>query len=347
MTDRLSVLAISASLFLSLSSCSEQKDAGQGGKRDTVDLLNVSYDPTRELYREVNRAFARKWLGDEGQTVTFRMSHGGSGKQSRAVNDGLEADVVTLALGYDIDAIAEKSKRLPVDWQAKLPNNSAPYTSTIVFLVRAGNPKGIRDWGDLVKPGIKVITPNPKTSGGARWNFLAAWGYGRATGGSDQAAERFVNSLFANVPVLDSGARGSTTTFAERGIGDVLLAWENEAFLAMEELGQGKFEIIAPSLSILAEPSVAVVTANAQKHGTEKVANAYLRFLYSPAGQEIIARHHYRPRNTAAASKYAARFPQMRLLTVDRDFGGRAAAQERFFAEGGLFDKMSSKRFKS
>ena len=347
MPNRLSFLTVSALLLLALASCSQQKEASAGGKGDTVELLNVSYDPTRELYRDVNQAFAKDWLAKDGQKVTFRMSHGGSGKQSRAVIDGLEADVVTLALGYDIDAIAEKTGKLPADWQAKLPDHSAPYTSTIVFLVRAGNPKGIKDWNDLVKPGIKVITPNPKTSGGARWNFLAAWGYGRATGGSDQAAERFVGSLFANVPVLDSGARGATTTFAERGMGDVLLAWENEAFLAKDELGNGKFEIITPSRSILAEPPVAVVTGNARKHGTEKVAEAYLRFLYSPSGQQIIARHHYRPRNAAVAAKYSNQFPQMHLLTIEDDFGGWAAAQKRFFADGGIFDKMSSKRFKS
>ena len=344
MTRRLSVLTLSALILLSAASCSGQPDAG--GKGGTVNLLNVSYDPTRELYRDINRAFAERWLADEGQKVTFRMSHGGSGKQSRAVIDGLEADVVTLALGHDIDAISERARKLPADWQARLPDNSAPYTSTIVFLVRAGNPKRIRDWGDLVRPGIKVITPNPKTSGGARWNFLAAWGYGRAGGGSDQAAERYVNALYANVPVLDSGARGSTTTFAERGIGDVLLAWENEAFLAMEELGKGKFEIVAPSLSILAEPPVAVVTANARTHGTEKVAEAYLRFLYTPAGQEIIARHHYRPRDAAVAARHASRFPHMRLLTIDGDFGGWAAAHKRFFADRGIFDRMSNKRFR-
>ena len=345
MTNRLSCLSLSALILVSATSCS--KSEGDGGTGASVNLLNVSYDPTRELYRDVNQAFARSWQAEHGQRVTFRMSHGGSGKQSRAVIDGLEADVVTLALGHDIDAIAQRTKRLPADWQARLPDNSAPYTSTIVFLVRAGNPKGIKDWGDLVRPGIKVITPNPKTSGGARWNFLAAWGYGRAAGGSDQAAERYVNSLFANVPVLDSGARGSTTTFAERGIGDVLLAWENEAFLAQNELGKGKFEIVAPSLSILAEPPVAVVTANAAKKGTGKVAEAYLRFLYTPAGQEIIARHHYRPRDPAIAAKYAGRFPQMRLLTIDGDFGGWATAQQRFFADRGIFDRMSSKRFRN
>ena len=343
MTKGLPVLtAVTALLLLSACSDGRQSAPGKGG---TVTLLNVSYDPTRELYRDVNQAFARQWLVNEGQKVTFRMSHGGSGKQSRAVIDGLEADVVTLALGYDIDAIAQRTKKLPADWQSKLPDNSAPYTSTIVFLVRAGNPKGIRDWGDLVRPGVKVITANPKTSGGARWNFLAAWGYGRAAGGSDQAAERYVNALYANVPVLDSGARGSTTTFAERGIGDVLLAWENEAFLAMEELGKGKFQIVTPSLSILAEPPVAVVQANADKQGTAKVAEAYLRFLYAPAGQQIIAHHHYRPRDPAVAARYAGRFPQMKLLTIDGDFGGWQAAQKRYFADGGVFDRMSSKRF--
>lgn len=341
MTKGLSVLTA----LLLLSACS---DGGQsGGKSGTVTLLNVSYDPTRELYRDINRAFSKQWLADGGQKVTFRMSHGGSGKQSRAVIDGLEADVVTLALGYDVDAIAQRTNKLATDWQAKLPNNSAPYTSTIVFLVRAGNPKGIRDWGDLVRPGVKVITPNPKTSGGARWNFLAAWGFGRAAGGSDTAAQRYVNALYANVPVLDSGARGSTTTFAERGIGDVLLAWENEAFLAMNELGKGKFEIVSPSLSILAEPPVAVVTGNARNNGNEKVAEAYLRYLYTPQGQEIIARHHYRPRDPAIAAKYAARFPTIRLLTIDGDFGGWQAAQKRFFADRGVFDTMSNRRFRN
>ncbi len=341
MTRSLPVL--SALLLLTTCSGGGNDSAGKDG---AVTLLNVSYDPTRELYRDINQAFAKQWLTDQKQKVSFRMSHGGSGKQSRAVIDGLEADVVTLALGYDIDVIAQKTKALPADWQARLPDNSAPYTSTIVFLVRKGNPKGIRDWSDLVRPGVKVITPNPKTSGGARWNFLAAWGYGRAAGGSDAAAERYVNSLYANVPVLDSGARGSTTTFAERGIGDVLLAWENEAFLAMDELGKGKFEIVAPSLSILAEPPVAVVTANAQKHGTAKIADAYLRFLYTHAGQEIIARHHYRPRSLQVAAKYAARFPQMKLMTIDADFGGWQVAQKRYFADGGVFDSMSNRRFR-
>jgi sulfate transport system substrate-binding protein len=336
-----SFLALSALLLLPLAGCSGGGDK-QGGEGGSIQLLNVSYDPTRELYKEVNEAFARQWREQTGQQVSIRMSHGGSGKQSRSVIDGLEADVVTLALGYDIDAIAEKGKLLPADWQARLPNNSAPYTSTIVFLVRAGNPKNIRDWGDLVRNDVKVITPNPKTSGGARWNFLAAWGYGRKAGGSDAAAEEYVQRLFRNVPVLDSGARGSTTTFAERGIGDVLLAWENEAFLAQEELGKGKFEIVAPSLSILAEPSVSVVDANADKHGTRKAAEAYLQFLYTPQGQEIIAKHHYRPRDAQVAAKHQGKFPQLQLLTVDQDFGGWKAAQQRFFADGGVFDRIST-----
>jgi sulfate transport system substrate-binding protein len=258
------------------------------------------------------------------------------------VIDGLQADVVTLALGYDIDVIAEKTKRLPANWQSRFPQNSSPYTSTVVFVVRAGNPRRIRDWADLVRPDVEVITPNPKTSGGARWNFLAAWGYGRKAGGSEQAAEAYVRRLYANVPVLDSGARGSTTTFAERGIGDVLIAWENEAFLALNELGKGKFEIVAPSLSILAEPPVAVVDQNAAKHGTQEVAEAYLRFLYSPEGQEIIARNHYRPRDPNVAAKYAQTFPKLQLLTMDEHFGGWGSAQKRFFADGGVFDRISA-----
>ena len=341
MTVRQTLIAVSALAMLPLSACSQEGEKATGAP---VQILNVSYDPTRELYRDVNQAFARKWQQDNGQAVTFRMSHGGSGKQSRAVIDGLEADVVTLALGYDIDAIAEKAKRLPANWQTRLPSNSAPYTSTIVFLVRAGNPKGIRDWGDLIRPGIKVITPNPKTSGGARWNFLAAWGYGRKAGGSEQAAEQFVTSLFANVPVLDSGARGATTTFAERGMGDVLLAWENEAFLAQEELGKGKFEIVAPSISILAEPPVAVVDQNAAKHGTQQVSDAYLRYLYTPEAQEIIARHYYRPRDPRVAARHASRFPQLQLLTVDKDFGGWAAAQSKYFGDGGVFDRIQASK---
>jgi sulfate transport system substrate-binding protein len=337
MNRRFAMLAVSALLVLPLASCSDQ---GGGGR---AEILNVSYDPTRELYKDVNAAFARKWQAEHGQRVSVRMSHGGSGKQSRAVIDGLEADVVTLALGYDIDAIAERSGKISANWQQRMPNNSAPYTSTIVFLVRAGNPKGIRDWVDLVRSDVQVITPNPKTSGGARWNFLAAWGYGKKQGGgSDAAAEQFVQRLFGNVPVLDSGARGSTTTFAERGIGDVLIAWENEAFLAREELGRGRFEMVVPSLSILAEPPVAVVEGNTQGKGTTAAAKAYLEFLYTPEGQEIVARHYYRPRDAAVAAKYKGRFATIDMLTIDKDFGGWQAAQQRFFADGGVFDRISA-----
>ncbi|TAL17199.1 sulfate ABC transporter substrate-binding protein [bacterium] len=306
-----------------------------------VDLLNVSYDPTRELYQEFNAAFAKHWKEKKGEEVTVKQSHGGSGKQARGVIDGLEADVVTLALAYDIDAIAEKAGLLPADWQKRLPNNSSPYTSTIVFLVRSGNPKGIKDWDDLVKPGVGVITPNPKTSGGARWNYLAAWGYALGLpGGSDEKAKEFVTALFKNVPVLDSGARGSTTTFVERGIGDVLLAWENEAFLAVKELGAGKVEIVVPSVSILAEPPVAVVEKVAQKHGTEAVAKAYLEFLYTPEGQEIAAKNFYRPRLEAVAQKYASSFPKVRLITIDETFGGWQKAQKTHFSDGGTFDRI-------
>lgn len=328
-------LAAAAAVSVSLAACS-------GGSSDgnSIEITNVSYDPTRELYQEINPAFAAQWKQKTGQDVTFKMSHGGSGKQSRAIIDGLEADVATLALAYDIDAIAQRANLLPPDWQKALPDNSAPYTSTIVFLVRKGNPKAIRDWGDLVKPGVEVITPNPKTSGGARWNFLAAWAYGRKAGGSEAAAENFVKRVYTNVPVLDSGARGSTTTFVERGIGDVLLAWENEAFLAEKELGAGKFEIVVPSISILAEPSVAVVTRNAQKHGTEDVAKAYLEFLYTPEGQATIARNYYRPRNPEVAAQFRDQFPDLDLVTVDKDFGGWSAAQKAFFDDGGAFDRI-------
>jgi sulfate transport system substrate-binding protein len=340
MAFRKNLLVLAALLAMPLAACS----GGHQASAQKAELLNVSYDPTRELYKAINPAFAAHWQQDHGQTVTFRMSHGGSGKQSRAVIDGLQADVVTLGLGYDVDAIA-KAGLIPADWQKRLPDNSAPYTSTIVFLVRAGNPKHIKDWGDLTRPDIKVITPNPKTSGGARWNFLAAWGYGRkAGGGSDRAAEQFVRKVYANVPVLDSGARGATTTFAERGLGDVLLAWENEAWLAQQEMGKGKFQIVYPSLSIRAEPPVSVVDRNADRHGTRAAAEAYLKFLYTPEAQEIIARNHYRPRDAAAAAKYASTFPAMQLLTIDRDFGGWAKAQKAYFADGGAFDRIMAGR---
>jgi sulfate transport system substrate-binding protein len=311
------------------------------GAPKPVTLLNVSYDPTRELYEDLNHQFVAYWKGKTGQEVKVRQSHGGSGKQARSVIDGLGADVVTLALAYDIDQIAEKAGALPADWQSRLPNNSSPYTSTIVFLVRKGNPKGIKDWGDLTKPGVSVITPNPKTSGGARWNYLAAWAWAlRRPGGSEAKAKDFVGKLYQNVPVLDAGARGSTTTFVERGIGDVLLAWENEALLAIKELGPGKFEVVAPSLSILAEPPVAVVDKMAGKHGTRDVAQAYLDYLYTPQGQEIAAKHFYRPRDQNVAAKYASQFPKVSLITIDEVFGGWKKAQEVHFADGATFDQI-------
>jgi sulfate/thiosulfate transport system substrate-binding protein len=304
-------------------------------------LLNVSYDPTRELYEDFNRQFAAYWKNKTGQEVTIRQSHGGSGKQARSVIDGLEADVVTLALAYDIDEIAEKGGLLPANWQTRLPDNSSPYTSTIVLLVRKGNPKHIQDWGDLARPGISVVTPNPKTSGGARWNYLAAWAWAlRQPGWSDASAKAFVTKLYRNVPVLDAGARGATTTFVERGIGDVLIAWENEALLAIKEMGPGKFEVVVPSLSILAEPPVAVVDKVAKKHGTSDIAQAYLQYLYTDAGQEIAARHFYRPRNPGIARKYQAQFPAMKLVTVDEVFGGWKKAHATHFADGGTFDQI-------
>src|SRR5262245_5057607 len=303
-------------------------------------LLNVSYDPTRELYQDLNAAFARHWQQKSGKTVEIQQSHGGSGKQSRAVIDGLDADVVTLALAYDVDAIAE-SGLLARDWQKRLPQNSAPYTSTIVFLVRKGNPRAIHDWPDLVKPGIQVGTPTPKTSGGARWNYLAAWAYAlRQPGGTDARARDFVTRLYRNVPVLDSGARGATTTFVQRGIGDVLLAWENEAFLSIKELGADKVEIVVPSVSILAEPPVAVVDAVVDKRGRRAVAQAYLEYLYTPEGQEIAARHYYRPRLEAVARKYAATFSKIDLVTIDAVFGGWPRAQKAHFADGAMFDQI-------
>jgi sulfate/thiosulfate transport system substrate-binding protein len=306
-----------------------------------VTLLNVSYDPTRELYEAVNKAFAAQWLAQTGQQVTIRQSHGGSGKQARAIIDGLEADVATLALGYDINALYKQAGLIPQNWASRLPNNSAPYTSTIVFLVRKGNPKNIRDWGDLVHPGVAVITPNPKSSGGARWNYLAAWAWAlKQPGGSDATAEAFVQKLYKNVPVLDSGARGSTVTFVDRGIGDVLLAWENEAFLAKKELGADKVDIVVPSISILAEPPVTVVDTIAKRHGTEKVAEAYLRFLYTKEGQEIVAQNFYRPRDPEVAAKYAQQFPKLPLVTIDDTFGGWEKAQATHFNDGGVFDRI-------
>jgi sulfate transport system substrate-binding protein len=311
---------------------------------DPVDLLNVSYDPTRELYVEVNDLFAKKWKADHGQPVTIKQSHGGSGKQARAVIDGIEADVVTLALAYDIDAIADKSGLLPKDWQNKLPNNSTPYYSTIVFLVRKGNPKGIKDWDDLVKPGVNVITPNPKTSGGARWNYLAAWGYALKKNHGDQdKAKEFVKELFTHVPVLDTGARGATTTFVQRRIGDVLLAWENEALLSVKEFGTDKFDIVAPSLSIKAEPPVAVVEKNAKRHGTTEVAKAYLDFLYTDEGQRAIAHNFYRPSSPTVAAETAATFPKVELFTIQDVFGGWTKAQTTHFADDGVFDQISVK----
>jgi len=305
-----------------------------------VSILNVSYDPTRELYQELNAAFAKVWKAKTGDDLTVQQSHGGSGKQARAVSEGLEADVVTLALAYDVDQLAV-SGLLAADWQKRLPDNSCPYTSTIVFLVRKGNPKGIKDWDDLVKPGLQVITPNPKTSGGARWNYLAAWGFALAKNGNDAAkAEEFVTRLYKNVPVLDTGARGSTVTFVERGIGDVLIAWENEALLAVREFGKGKFEIVMPPRSILAEPPVAVVDKVAAKHGTKELAQAYLAYLYSPQGQEIAAKHYYRPRDAASASAYAYQFPKIETFTVDKVFGGWDKAQKVHFADGGVFDRI-------
>jgi len=308
-----------------------------------IKLLNVSYDPTRELYQEVNASFAKHWKAKTGDTVVVQQSHGGSGKQARSVIDGLEADVVTLALAYDIDAIAEKGKLLPADWQKRLPNNSAPYTSTIVFLVRKGNPKGIKDWKDLANPGVAVITPNPRTSGGARWNYLAAWGYALKTLGNDETkAREFLTRIFKNVPVLDTGARGATTTFVQRGIGDVLIAWENEALLSLKEFGKGEFEIVVPSITILAEPSVAWVDKVTTRRGTKAVAQAYLEYLYTPEGQEIAAKHYYRPRSEATLQKFAANFPKVTTFTIDELFGGWQKAQKIHFGEGGIFDQIQS-----
>ena len=304
------------------------------------EILNVSYDPTRELYKEFNEVFIKHWKEETGETISIKQSHGGAGKQARAIIDGLEGDVATLALAYDLDAISEKTGIIQPDWQSRLPNNAAPYTSTIVLLVRAGNPKGIKDWDDLVKPGVEVITPNPKTSGGARWNYLAAWAFAKNKYGSDAKAQEFVTKLYRNVPVMDSGARGSTTTFVQRGIGDVFLSWENEAFLAINELGKDKFEIIVPSVSILAEPPVTVLDKNADKHGTRDIAEAYLKFLYTPQGQELAGKHYYRPTDPKVAKKYAGKFPKVNLVAVDEEFGGWQKAQKTHFNDGGIFDQI-------
>jgi len=317
--------------------------ATTGAAHADTTLLNVSYDPTRELYADFNIAFAKHWKAKTGETVSIKQSHGGSGKQGRSVIDGLEADVVTLALAYDVDALAEKGKLIPKDWQKRLGHNSSPYTSTIVFLVRKGNPKAVRDWDDLPKPGIAVITPNPKTSGGARWNYLAAWGYALKRFGNDEGkAKDFVSKLYANVPVLDSGARGATITFTERGIGDVFISWENEAYLALKEFGPDKFEIVVPSISILAEPPVAVVDKVVDKRGTRKLAEAYLQYLYSEEGQDIAGRNFYRPRDAKAAAKHAKTFTKVNLFTIDEVFGGWQKAQKTHFADGGVFDQIYS-----
>ncbi len=335
MSSRSTILSGVAGIALSLAS------AGSAG---AATLLNVSYDPTRELYKDIDRAFAADWKAKTGETVTIQASHGGSGAQARSVIDGLKADVVTLALAADVDAIASKTGRIAADWQARLPSHSAPYTSTIVFLVRKGNPKGVKDWDDLAKPGVSIVTPNPKTSGGARWNYLAAWGYGAKANGGDQAKTRdFVAKIYKNAPVLDTGARGATISFAQRGLGDVLIAWESEAFLASEEFGPDRFDIVVPSLSILCEPPVAVVDANVDGKGTRKEAEAYLQFLYTPEGQKIIAHDFYRPIHPENADPAdLARFPKLELLTVDHDFGGWTAAQATHFADGGVFDQIQA-----
>jgi len=317
------------------------RSSRSGGAATALKLLNVSYDPTRELYQDVNTVFARLWQSKTGQTLTVNQSHGGSGKQARAVIDGLEADLVTLAMSYDIDAIQSKSGRIAASWQQRLPDASVPFTSTVVFVVRKGNPLGIHDWSDLTKPGVTVVTANPKTSGGARWNYLAAWGYAlHANGGDETKAKEFMRALYHNVPVLDSGARGSTVTFAQRGIGQVLIAWENEAHLLTGEMGGDKFEIVAPPTSIRAEPPVAVVDQNVDKHGTRAAAEAYLAFLFTPEGQEIGAKHHYRPRDPAVMQRHAGEFPSLRLFTVDEIAGGWQKAHAAHFADGGIFDQI-------
>ncbi|WP_341321182.1 sulfate ABC transporter substrate-binding protein [Solibacillus sp. FSL H8-0523] len=332
--------AIILSTVALLAACGDEAGSGSAKSNDAIEILNVSYDPTRELYKEFNEEFANYWQQEKGQTVTINQSHGGSGSQARSVIDGLDADVVTLALAYDVDAIAER-QLLDEDWINRLEDNSAPYTSTIVFLVRKGNPKDIQDWDDLVKDGVSVITPNPKTSGGARWNYLAAWGYALEKYGNDETkAQQFVENIYKRVEVLDSGARGSTTTFVEKQIGDVLIAWENEAFLAINELGEDQFEIVAPSISILAEPSIAVVDRIVDKKGTREVAEAYLNYLYTDIGQEIAAENYYRPRSEEIAAKYKDQFPDIQLFTIDEKFGSWKEAQETHFADDGVFDSI-------
>ena len=341
LSARTAGLMVSLLALAALLSCSGPGESGTGAKRIT--LRNVSYDPTRELYAEINAAFGRDWQAKSGQQLRVEMSHGGSATQARSVIEGNAADVVTLALAADIDAIAATGRLLPVNWHSLLPDNSSPYTSTIVFVVRTGNPKGIHDWGDLVRRGVAVITPNPKTSGGARWNYLAAWAWARAQpGGNDERAREFLRQLYANVPVLDAGARGATTTFVHNGLGDVLLTWENEALLAVREIGADKLEIVVPTVSVLAEPPVAVVDSVALRHGTREVARAYLGYLYSKDGQEIIARHYYRPRDPEVAARYAERFPQLKLVTI-AEFGGWASVQRTHFSDGGVFDQISAR----
>lgn len=339
-TKKIAVFIAASSLAMVISGCSSSDQKGSGSTDKTINLLNVSYDPTRELYEEINKSFTKEWKEKTGQTVKIQQSHGGSGKQGRAVIDGLQADVVTLALAYDIDEIAANRNLINKEWQKELPDHSSPYTSTIVFLVRKGNPKHIQDWDDLVKKNVSVITPNPKTSGGARWNYLAAWGYAdRKYHGDQTKIKDFMKKLYNNVEVLDSGARGSTTTFTERQIGDVLIAWENEAYLSLKELGKDNFEIITPSLSILAEPPVAVVDKNANAKGTEKVAKAYLDYLYTDEGQEIAAENYYRPRNKKILKEHTKQFPNLKLMTID-DFGGWQKAQKEHFSDGGTFDSI-------
>lgn len=339
LSRRLLLTGAGAGLGVGLLSACSPTAPGKGGK---LELLNVSYDPTREFYEQYNPLFIKHWKEKSGQDVTIRQAHGGSGKQARAVIDGLEADVVTLALAADIDAIADHGKQLSPDWQERLPNHSTPYSSIIVFLVRAGNPKGVKDWGDLIKPGVEVITPNPKTGGGARWNYLAGYGWAlKANGGDEAKAQAYIKTLYAHVPVLDTGARGATTTFVERNIGDVLLTWENEAHTALEKLGAGKFEIIVPSVSILAEPPVAVVDKVVERKGTQGVALEYLSYLYSKPAQDLIARFHYRPGDAETAAKYAAQFPTAELVTI-RDFGGWKSVQAKHFDQGGIYDRIAS-----